>query len=89
MEEGGRNGMEQYNAATIEKHAFDIAKKRLGDVEKGIIVEIGGRKVIVESHYLAFEYAKKRREQEQYDDKPKWQLSDGDHIAPYPLDPFR
>lgn len=36
---GGRNGMDAYdgegNTATIEKHAFDIAKKRLGDDDEG------------------------------------------------------
>lgn len=92
MEEGGKNGMEQYdkgNAATIEKHAFDIAKKMLvaeensASLGKGIIVEIGRRDG-------KLDYAKSRREQY---DKPKWSLSEEDNTAPlympYILDPFR
>lgn len=76
--EGGRNRMEQYDTATIEKHAFDIAKKRLGDDEgnttplgKGIIVEIGRRDG-------RLDYAKKLREQY---DKPKWSLPDEGNTA--------
>lgn len=124
--EGGKNGMEQYGIATIEKHAFDIAKKMLGSegneasLGKGIIVEIGRRngrldyakelreqydkppdeppwEPGVPPHYTAdkvvFEYAKKRREQQEQYDKPKLSLSEEDNTAPfympYILDPFR
>ncbi len=86
------------NAATIEKHAFDIAKKGLGADEgnTATFLEVGGRKaVVVEPHYHVLGYAKKRREQY---DKPPEDPPLGDNIVssynaadhmPHPLDPFR
>lgn len=38
--------MEPYDPATIEKHAFDIAKKRLGN-DEGTTIAVGGRTRIV------------------------------------------
>ncbi len=75
MEEGGRNGMKQYdegNIAPIEKNVFDVAKKMLvaeensSSLGKGIIVEIGGRNG-------RLDYSKKLRE---HYDKPNESSAD-------------